>query len=189
MAASTVAAVLGEDRHDLVGEVDRDLGIETLDTDLQLGFRATLSLGRDCCFPVSHRPNVARGIDCDDPGGFGAVRHLLGPVPERPRAVTACDDQLLPGISAYQDYFRAPGFDIESYQGIGSTSRAAGPSRFGGRATGGEEEHEAKQTVAAAEQWKNQRRRGEMAAWHGGFLFQGGTLRGRKGAACAAAET
>ena len=94
MASATVAAILGENRNDLVGKMQRRRLTRMNDTDRKSRRHAVAALGRDHRGPISHRNNTARGIEPDNARRLRAPTHLTAHI----LGTIQGGQQLLPGI-------------------------------------------------------------------------------------------
>ena len=99
VTATTVAVQLGEDRCDLIGEVDRNIVRQSYDFDGQLGDDARTGRfhNRLAIFQRGHMP---RGIDLNNISRFGRVLNFSGVVPKLSAGVNAGGKQLLPSVTS-----------------------------------------------------------------------------------------
>ena len=79
VAAAAVAAELGEDRDDLVFEVDRDLAGASFDTQREFGFRPLGACDGNSSGSVRKRGNHSARVNFDDARGF---RRIMNPARE-----------------------------------------------------------------------------------------------------------
>ena len=115
VTATAIAAELGEDRHNLVGEVDRHIVGQTGDGDLQVRLLAR-RIGRDDRGgSVGDRSEQPLGVNLDDVGRLAGEAHLAGMVPHLARAVDPRHEQLLAGIAPLyqQPFFGQAGLNFE----------------------------------------------------------------------------
>ena len=104
MAPTTVAAVLGEDGHDLVGEVQRSRLPSVDDPHRNARGGSVAGLGGDHRLTIGHRDHPSRGIEANDARGLGRPSHLAGHI-ARP---IQCGQQLLSGILGVEGHFAGP---------------------------------------------------------------------------------
>ena len=80
MTPAGIAAELGENRHDLIGEIDGRIVGEMRDGHGDRSLLAARRLGRDRRLSVGRGPNQADIINSHDPGRFGRVMDLPGQI-------------------------------------------------------------------------------------------------------------
>ncbi len=101
MAAARVAAGLGEDRHDLVGEVDRQVDVAALGRDAGLDPLVAVDR-RDLGRAVGERQDAARGGDLDNFRVGDVVLDVLGQVLRAAVLQRRRDNELLRRIGAFE---------------------------------------------------------------------------------------
>ena len=149
VAAAAVAAELGEDRHDLIGEVDRQVGDEVRHLHLDVAVDARRGDDMHGRFAFGNRRDQARDIDVDDAGRARLHRSPCGSSRGSGRCrILAGDDDLLAGIAAgdrHHAVLQPAGFDGNRGQltritqtgglGFGGGRRLERWSQEGGRAS------------------------------------------------------
>ncbi len=129
VAAAAIAAQFGEDRHDLIGEVDQRLVAQPLDANFRRAGDALGRLGGDRRLAVGQRNDQARGVDAHDAGRGDLVLDRPGQVVELAAGEAAGDRQLLPGVLAAKRkpaVRRAAGVDLQRFQLAGLTEPLGG---------------------------------------------------------------
>src|SRR5262249_31777100 len=101
VATAAVAAELGEDRDDLILEVDWYSLVEAFDMNRPRS-RQSVAGDRQRCVAVFRGSHQARRIDIDDAGRLGGVLHLASVIAKLAARITARHVDLLPSITATQ---------------------------------------------------------------------------------------
>jgi hypothetical protein len=102
VATAAIAAELGENRDDLVREVDENFVLKTFYLGRDLARHTLLGSCDDRRFAVGQRGYQTGFVDLHDTGGRNFVLQFPGQVPKLSRRKLAAGDQLLPCIGAAQ---------------------------------------------------------------------------------------
>ena len=131
VAAAAVAAQLGEDRHDLIGKVDRRLVAKVGDRGLDRSGRSGGTGGRDRGRAIGLRHDQPGAVNPDHARGRDLVRCAAAQIAQLTAGVLAGDDQLLPGVLAVE---RETAVDVAAAvdRDFLEHARVAQSGRFGG---------------------------------------------------------
>ena len=100
VAAATVAAILGEDRHDLADEVDRGIVAHPLYHQRHRNLGRSLGSGHDPTLPVGQRHEHAARLNSRQGGWLHPPRHAACGIDLQRRAVRRGSHDQLPSIPA-----------------------------------------------------------------------------------------